>query len=113
MHRVKSPNYFKTWLVRIVINTCLQQKKKQARDAMLYTSDYSQNGKSEDEQLFEMNDYLSKLSTEQQQLIHLKYFRDLKNNEIATVQNIPEGTVKSRLHKTLLKLRTMMEGGRG
>lgn len=110
MHRVKSPEYFKTWLVRIVINTCHQQKRKQKRivlteqiDESLFRADT----------LFEMNDTLLQLTLEQQQLIHLKYFRDLKNSEIATLQNIPEGTVKSRLHKTIKKLRSIMEGGRG
>ena len=28
MDKVKSPEYLKTWLVRIVINTCLQMKRK-------------------------------------------------------------------------------------
>ncbi|WP_253896063.1 RNA polymerase sigma factor [Solibacillus sp. R5-41] len=38
----------------------------------------------------------------------MKYFEQYKNSEIAEVQNIPEGTVKSRLHKTLRKLRGMV-----
>lgn len=110
MHRVKSPEYFKTWLVRIVINTCHQQKRKQK--GMVLTEQIEASLSYEDT-LFEMNDILLQLTLEQQQLIHLKYFRDLKNREIATLQNIPEGTVKSRLHNTLKKLRSIMEGGRG
>ncbi len=64
------------------------------------------------EELFELNEVITKLPIEQQELIHLKYFKDLKNSEIATIQKIPEGTVKSRLHKTLKKLRHLLgEGG--
>lgn len=109
MHTVKSPEYFKTWLVRIVINTCHQQKRQQKR--IVLTEEMNESLIHEDE-LFEMNDTLLQLTLQQQQLIHLKYFKDLKNSEIATLQNIPEGTVKSRLHKTLKKLRSMIEGGR-
>lgn len=111
MHTVKSPEYFKTWLVRIVINTCNQQIRKQKR--IVITDELPERSATFKDELFEMNDVLMQLPIEQQELIHLKYFKDLKNSEIAAAQNIPEGTVKSRLHKTLKKLRTIIEGGRG
>ena len=107
IQKVKSPEYFKTWLVRIVINTCNQHKRKQKRIVLTNELEHSVYTN----ELFEMNDTIAKLSIEQQQLIHLKYFKDLKNSEIATIQKISEGTVKSRLHTTLKKLRTMLEGG--
>lgn len=47
---------------------------------------------------------LSGLSLSEQQLVYAKFFQQLKNNEIAQLQNIPEGTVKSRLHAILKKL---------
>ena len=109
IHKVQTPQYFKTWLVRVVINTCLMMKRQQKQtfitNNVLEQSQYMT-------ELFELNDVISQLPIEQQELIHLKYFRDLKNSEIATLQNIPEGTVKSRLHKTLKKLRQLLgEGG--
>ena len=109
IHKVQTPQYFKTWLVRIVINTCLMMKRQQKR--IVVTNDLLENSRHMGE-LFELNDVISKLPMEQQELIHLKYFKDLKNSDIATLQNIPEGTVKSRLHKTLKKLRHLLgEGG--
>ena len=54
---------------------------------------------------FEMTDIITKLPKEQQELIFLKYFHDYKNQDIAVLQNIPEGTVKSRLHSALKKLK--------
>ena len=106
MHKVKSPQHFKTWLVRIVINTCHQMKRKQRK--MLITEVLPEQTETM-KKLFDLNDAISQLSIEQQQLIHLKYFRDLKNSEIATIQDIPEGTVKSRLHVALRKLRTILK----
>lgn len=108
IHKVQTPQYFKTWLVRVVINTCLMMKRQQKQtfitNNVLEQSQYMT-------ELFELNDVISQLPIEQQELIHLKYFRDLKNSEIATLQNIPEGTVKSRLHKTLKKLRQLLGEG--
>jgi RNA polymerase sigma factor (sigma-70 family) len=109
IHKVQTPQYFKTWLVRIVINTCLMMKRQQKR--IVVTNNLLEKSWHMAE-LFELNDVISHLPMEQQELIHLKYFKDLKNSEIATIQKIPEGTVKSRLHKTLKKLRHLLgEGG--
>ncbi len=41
------------------------------------------------------------------QTLILAYFQDLKYREIAEIQNIPVGTVKSRLHAALAKLQEM------
>lgn len=105
MNKVKSPEYLKTWLVRIVINTCLQMKRKQKN--IVITESLPEQA-TPFQELFSLNDAISRLSVEQQELIHLKYFRDLKNSEIASIQQIPEGTVKSRLHSTLRKLKSIL-----
>ncbi|WP_371514474.1 sigma factor [Solibacillus sp. R5-41] len=31
IHKLKEPNYLKTWLIRILINICLDMKLKQSR----------------------------------------------------------------------------------
>ena len=41
------------------------------------------------------------------QTLILAYFQDLKYREIAEIQKIPVGTVKSRLHAALAKLQEM------
>ena len=38
----------------------------------------------------------------------LRYFNDLKNDEIADILSIPVGTVKSRIHNALRKIRKQM-----
>lgn len=48
---------------------------------------------------------IRKLSKEQQMVIIMKYYENMKIDEIAVVLDCPEGTIKSRLHmaKKLLK----------
>lgn len=110
---VKNPAYVKTWLIRIMMNYCQDQLKERKR---LQTDDglLSIEGK-EDTYDVEMKEALAGLSVEEQQLIYLKYFQEVKIKDIAQLENIPEGTVKSRLHKTLRTLRTYFEerGGSG
>ncbi|WP_391115771.1 sigma-70 family RNA polymerase sigma factor [Psychrobacillus sp. L3] len=104
IHSVKEPAYIATWLVRIIINICLDVKKKQEK--FIYTHDVEIA--STDQRPFEMADIIASLPTEQQELIYLKYFQDMKNGDIAQLKQIPEGTVKSRLHTTLKRLRVLI-----
>lgn len=105
---LKEPSYAKTWLIRIMINYCQDQLKKDKR--------YVRDGRSaetavlDDQTQFELQEALSTLSPAEQQLIYMKYFQDVKIKDIAALEQIPEGTVKSRLHKTLRTLRSHFEG---
>lgn len=104
IHTVKEPTYITTWLVRIMINICLEVKKKQAKFVYNHDVDIA----STDQQSFEMTDIIANLPIEQQELIYLKYFQDMKNADIAQLKKIPEGTVKSKLHTTLKRLRVLI-----
>ena len=100
MHTVKQPEYARTWLVRVLINCCKDIVNKRVQTVPIEETDVSETP------IYSMIDaLLSELSLKEQQLVYAKYFQQLKNNEIAQLQNISEGTVKSRLHAILKKLR--------
>ncbi|WP_419960947.1 sigma-70 family RNA polymerase sigma factor [Psychrobacillus sp. BM2] len=106
IHTVKEPIYVKTWLVRIMMNYCQDQLKKRKR---YRSSEMVQEiGFNEDTTHLEINEAIASLSSSEQQLIFLKYFQNTKIKEIAELEKIPEGTVKSRLHKALKSLRDFL-----
>jgi len=100
---IKEPDYFSTWLVRILLNICHDMRERSRRLELQEDIEISDNAPNYER--FEMTDIITKLPKEQQELIFLKYFQDYKNQDIARFQNIPEGTVKSRLHAALKKLK--------
>lgn len=51
---------------------------------------------------------LGELSEIQRRLIALAYFNDLSHSEIATLEQLPLGTVKSHIQRGLRKLRTLL-----
>lgn len=53
--------------------------------------------------------HLKQLSDREREVIGLKFVAGLTNREIASVLQIPEGTVGSLLHRTLRRLRTMLK----
>ncbi|MFJ5769440.1 sigma-70 family RNA polymerase sigma factor [Psychrobacillus sp. NPDC093180] len=106
IHTVKEPAYMKTWLIRIMINYCQDQLKKKKR----FTSGemLGEIGNHSDNLKLEIEEAIASLSKADQQLIYLKYYQDTKIKEIAALEKIPEGTVKSRLHKALKSLRKFL-----
>ena len=54
---------------------------------------------------------LGRLSEQQRQLVALAYFRGYTHSEIARFMEIPIGTVKSNLHRAMIKLKELMSNG--
>ncbi|MEO4052660.1 sigma-70 family RNA polymerase sigma factor [Solibacillus sp. CAU 1738] len=105
---VKEPTYFKTWLIRIMMNYCQDVIKKSKRE-VLEERILSIQGITEDFTFLEVEEALLTLSDYERELLHLKYFEEVKIKEIAVMWNTPEGTIKTRLHKALRSLRARFE----
>lgn len=105
IHTLKEPTYFKTWLIRILLNVCADlNRKKQRTLPVLQEKGY------EEEVHIDLYRALDELKVEQRELIYLKYFEDYQNKQIAEQLQLPEGTVKSRLHTILKKMRKRLGG---
>lgn len=111
IHTIKEPAYLKTWLIRIMINYCQDELKKRGRFA--YGAETPDTAGAADYAQLELQEALASLPESEQQLIYMKYFQGIKIKDIAALEQIPEGTVKSRLHKTLRSLRRHFEGKGG
>jgi RNA polymerase sigma-70 factor (TIGR02954 family) len=105
---VREASYFKTWLIRIMINYCNDQLKKKKRvvvgDELL-----NQQGMTESHEEMELRDAMLGLDDRSREILTLKYFHDMKISEIAATMECPEGTVKTWLNKALKALREKLE----
>lgn len=105
--KLKQPNYFSTWLTRILLNYCHDEVRKRKR--VIVTDEFiNYLGISEDSYEFELIDALSKIDERYREVISLKYFHDLKFKEIADLIERPEGTVKTWHYKGLNYLREQL-----
>ena len=103
IHTVKEPSYIKTWLTRITMNYCQDQLKKKKRQVC--SEPFMNTIVMNNSEQIELQEALDLLTEKDQQLVYMKYFQDAKIKDIAVMENIPEGTVKSRLHKIMKTLR--------
>lgn len=103
---LKEERYFKTWLVRILINICNRQLKQKSRLADLQ-KDVCSTDISFDN--IEVRTALESLPLKVRQVVVLYYIEQFSTKEISTILKIPKGTVLSRLAKGRDLLRIELE----
>lgn len=111
--RLDEIEYLKTWFYRILVNTSIDFIRKHQR--MTVMDDEILDGylpKTEDEQTdMDLLDALNSLTAKEKSLIILRFFEDLKIDEVAAVLEENVNTTKTKLYRKLKKLR--LEIGEG
>jgi RNA polymerase sigma-70 factor (ECF subfamily) len=113
--KLKKPEFFKTWITRIMINYCIDELKYKKR----FTNENFEVEKSSESlpsnsnyDFVEIETLLSNLEKRYRTVIVLKYFHDYKISEIALILNKPEGTIKTWLYKGLEILKNLYRGSK-
>ena len=102
--KLKEPQYFSTWLIRIMINYCSDERKKKKK-VILQGEQLEVPSIDQHPLQLEVEEAVNNLDEPYHTVIYLKYLEDLKIKEIAEVMDSPEGTVKTWLSKGLRLLR--------
>lgn len=109
-HKVREPAYLNTWIYRIVINTCLDHLRKAAREVPLEAiaeQSVTEPGYENSEQT-SLLPMLDILRDSEREIIILRFFEELKLEEIAKVTGENVNTVKAKLYRALKKLKVEM-----
>jgi RNA polymerase sigma-70 factor (ECF subfamily) len=110
---LRDPDRFKAWLSRIVVNKCNQRYRDSAR---LYVVEELPDRPApvdpvSAEESLDLIRAVRKLDDDHRTTVALRYFCDLKIDEVAEVLGCPVGTVKSRLNRALARLHMMLGTG--
>lgn len=93
---LRDARFFKTWLIRILINHCneiCRQRRHTVSDGML-----PERGRQEESFLnVEWEDFLNGLDRKHRTVVILYYVQEFKTREIAEILKVNESTVRSRL----------------
>jgi len=110
---------FRTWLYRIVSNHCIdyfRSKSFQAVKQTIYVEEIEIDGVDDvieqvetKEHLVKVNELLLKFDSELQQIVRYKVFLELTFQEISSLMNLPESTVKTKYYAVIKKLRKEMK----
>lgn len=110
---LRDQNLFEHWFGRILVNTCRDHVRRRSRSrvadisAELAVETPDPYGAAITRDVVDRG--LAELSADDQTLLALRYYRDLKVDDIAAVLGMRPGTVMARLHHAMRRLRAVMD----
>ncbi|PKG22909.1 sigma-70 family RNA polymerase sigma factor [Niallia nealsonii] len=110
--QLKNPEFFSTWLFRILIRECYRLLKRRDQVIPYEESDLLKKLDSKQDieiDSFYLSEALSKLNASYQTAILLFYYHDLSIQEISEIMEKPLGTVKTYLRRAKKTLKTDLE----
>jgi RNA polymerase sigma-70 factor, ECF subfamily len=118
LHRFDTSRPLRPWLLRITTNLARNRWRSISR----YVAMIQRMGRSDSEMIERtakdesahwdaqaLREAVGKLDRADQEVIYLRFFLDMTVDETADVLKIPAGTVKSRLHRALGRLRSLVD----
>ncbi len=101
------------WFTRILVNVCRDELRRQARRPRLVELKPAIDaGSGAPADRVDLGPAIRRLNADEQALLALRFGRELTVPEIAERLDVPEGTVKSRLHTALQHLRAALDAER-
>lgn len=108
---LRKAEYFRTWLIRILINHCIAIRRDRSR-----TVPMDEVGEVYDSYDFntdlEFHDLLKNLPEESRLIFQMYYGEQFSIGEIAQLLHMKENTVKSKIHRGREQLRSQMDAGK-
>ena len=112
-HTLRDVERFVPWFDRIVVNTCRNRLRSRSRwnavSEMLEKPPTAADphGAIDDREL--VGSAFAHLSADDRIVLALRYYRDLPVDDIAQLLEVRPGTVKSRIHRALGRMRSVMK----
>lgn len=111
-HTLRNPAYFKTWIMRILINECYSLLRRQKRVVLMEEETLGAQVDFKDyvrEEYLDLYQAIDALKQKDRLCVLLYYIEDYPVRQIAEILDMPEGTVKSRLRRARMQLKDMLK----
>ncbi|MEK5529434.1 sigma-70 family RNA polymerase sigma factor [Viridibacillus sp. FSL R5-0468] len=111
LHTLEDESVMKSWMYRIVINTSIDGIRKRKKVIMMETDDieYHLTGVTDEYTNMDLKKAIESLPNSYRAIIMLRFFEDMKIDEIANVLEENVNTIKTRLYKALKLLKIELE----
>ena len=112
IRNLKDPGMFRTWITRILINVSKDYYKRvQRRSAAAELEIPQETGGISAEERLDLYSAIERLPEKYRTVVILRYFDELKLDEIAYVTGVPRGTVSGWLTRARQELRNILKEG--
>lgn len=116
LNKLKNPEYFKTWIIKILINNCNKIYNKNKKFNEIEYNDYIANDLSYNhietiDNIMDFDFMIRELNNDERLTLTLFYSEKLTIKEIAKILKISESAIKNRLFRARNKIKKEIEGG--
>lgn len=109
-NNLKQPEYFMTWITRILINCAMDFLKKSKKITNLEENfNEADKMKVSSEEVIDLYSALKELDERSRTVVVLRYFEDMTLKDISNVLDLPLSTTKTILYRALSELKIKLE----
>lgn len=115
IHQLDGSRSFGPWFLRIVVNDAIKASHKSKRFVHLENEQVFEDPFPGPQDVFDekerdemIREALEELSAEQRAVIVMRYYLDMDEREMASVADVPVGTIKWRLHAARRRLQGLL-----
>ncbi|MDO4355426.1 MAG: RNA polymerase sigma factor [Clostridia bacterium] len=106
---VRNEAAIRSWLCRIVINTATDQLRRRAREVAI--EEVPEEGREDVYSDVDLHKLLGRLDERERTVVVLRFFEDMRLQDIAEITGENLNTVKTILYRSLKKLKIQAEEG--
>lgn len=118
--KLRNANSFKPWMMRILSVRCKRKIAEYVKgknvfdiDSFITSLPDEANLSADVSEQITLMEALGRLSHQERMIVTLSVLQGYTTKDIATIMGSPQGTISSKMHRTLAKLRKMLEAGDG
>jgi RNA polymerase sigma-70 factor (ECF subfamily) len=107
--RFDATRRFSTWLFQIAVNLCRDWQRRPPPEPRALDDEPAAAGLERSDAALDAAQLLARLPQAQREVVVLRYYQDLSEDEVAEILDIPKGTVKSRMHQAIARLAQLVQ----
>lgn len=116
LKKLRNSKFFKTWIIRILINECNSVYTKNKKDNFEEYDERTVNIEATNELKTKIDNLdffilIDNLNYSERIIMTLFYLEEFSTKEIAKILKEPEATIRTRLSRSRNKLKKVIEGG--
>lgn len=104
-NKLKNPEVFASWLIRILINCCMDELRRRKRSFPTAEMQERHAEEMQSNERIDLERAFKQMKPKYRHAVTLKYYHGMTASEISEVLGKPEGTVKTWLREGLKQLR--------
>lgn len=106
--RFDASRRFSTWLFQIAVNLCRDWQRRPPPEPRPLDDEPAVSTLERSDAALDAEQLLARLPAAQREVVVLRYYHDMSEDEVASILDIPKGTVKSRMHQAIARLAALV-----